>query len=73
MKLKLLYLGIATTLSLSFFILKGDNYKVDLCHFPPGNPQNAQTIRISMPAVTAHLSLHSKDYIGKCQEFEPEN
>ncbi len=72
MRLKLLYLGIATSLSLSFFILKADNRKVDLCHVPPGNPENAHTINIPLPAVTAHLALHSGDYLGKCSEFEPE-
>jgi hypothetical protein len=71
MRLKLLYLGIATTISLSFFILKADNNKVDLCHVPPGNPENAHTINIALPAVTAHLALHSDDYLGKCSEVEP--
>jgi len=69
MRLKLLYLGIAASLSFGFFILKADNDKVDLCHFLSGNPENAQTIHIALPAVTAHLTLHKQDYLGKCGEI----
>jgi len=71
MRLKLLYLGIATSLFLSFFILKADHHKVDLCHVPPGNPENVHTINIALPAATAHLALHSGDYLGKCGEEVP--
>ena len=73
MRLKLLYLGIATSLSLSFFILKADHHKVDLCHVPSGNPENTQTISITLPAVTAHLALHKGDYLGKCENGEIPN
>ena len=30
--------------------------KVDLCHIPPGNPQNAHVIRVGHPAYDAHLA-----------------
>ncbi|MGD9491926.1 MAG: carboxypeptidase-like regulatory domain-containing protein [Bacteroidales bacterium] len=37
---------------------------VTICHFPPGNPSNMQTITISINALPAHLA-HG-DYIGSC-------
>jgi hypothetical protein len=42
--------------------------KVLLCHVPPGNPENAQTICISPNAIPAHLSNHSGDYCGECKD-----
>jgi len=39
--------------------------KVDVCHIPPGNPENAHTITISENAVAAHLE-HG-DHIGPCE------
>lgn len=38
---------------------------VTICHIPPGNPNNPQTITISINALPAHLA-HG-DYIGTCQ------
>ena len=38
--------------------------KVTLCHKPPGNPANAQTITVGQAAVAAHLA-HG-DYLGAC-------
>lgn len=40
------------------------NGKVDICHYPPGNPNNPQSINVSTNAVKAHLA-HG-DYIGNC-------
>jgi len=42
--------------------------KVDVCHIPPGNPDNAHTITISENAVSAHLD-HG-DRLGAC-DSEP--
>ncbi|MBW8049089.1 MAG: hypothetical protein FVQ77_01865 [Cytophagales bacterium] len=39
--------------------------KVLICHIPPGNPDNPQTICISSNAVPAHLTNHG-DYLGQC-------
>jgi hypothetical protein len=39
--------------------------KVSLCHFPPGNPANAQTLCIDRSAVPAHLTNHG-DRCGPC-------
>jgi hypothetical protein len=40
------------------------HHKVDICHVPPGNPDNARTISVSANAVAAHLA-HG-DYLGEC-------
>ena len=42
--------------------------KVDVCHIPPGNPDNAHTITISENAVSAHLD-HG-DHLGACDPAE---
>lgn len=52
------------------------NNKVDVCHIPPGNPDNAHTINVSENSVSAHLN-HG-DYLGVCTtsaaaEFYPCN
>lgn len=39
-------------------------HHVTICHFPPGNPANAHTIRVGAPAVPAHLA-HG-DHLGPC-------
>jgi cysteine-rich repeat protein len=43
---------------------KGD--MVEVCHIPPGNPQNAHTICISPNAVDTHIQQHG-DYCGPCK------
>jgi hypothetical protein len=40
------------------------NPKVEVCHFPPGNPDNFHTIRISENALAAHLA--HDDLVGSC-------
>ena len=39
--------------------------KITICHLPPGNPANPQTITISPNALDAHLA-HG-DYVGPCK------
>ena len=41
----------------------GDD-KVQICHRPPGNPDNEHTITVGNAAVPAHLA-HG-DYVGAC-------
>ena len=41
-----------------------DGHHVTICHFPPGNPGNAHTIRVGAPAVPAHMA-HG-DHLGSC-------
>ena len=40
--------------------------RVTICHVPPGNPENAHTITVSVRAVPAHLA-HG-DHCGPCEE-----
>ena len=42
--------------------------KVDVCHIPPGNPDNAHTITISENALSAHLD-HG-DLVGACDSAQ---
>jgi hypothetical protein len=42
----------------------GDPVSVTLCHIPPGNPANAQTIEVAPAAVAEHLA-HG-DLLGEC-------
>ncbi len=42
--------------------------KVYVCHLPPGNPANVQTICISVNAVPAHVPLHGGDHLGRCDQ-----
>lgn len=44
----------------------GNNAKVYLCHVPPGNAGNPQTLSISVNAVASHLTQHSGDRLGTC-------
>ncbi|NPC46780.1 hypothetical protein D7Y27_08025 [Corallococcus sp. AB004] len=48
----------------------GGNTGITLCHIPPGNPANAHTITVGVPAVAAHL--RHGDTVGACDdEGEP--
>ncbi|MDH3277980.1 MAG: PKD domain-containing protein [Nitrosopumilus sp.] len=44
-------------------------HKVDICHRPPGNPNNAHTISIGQSAVIAHLGHGDK--LGECDDNDP--
>ena len=39
--------------------------KITICHIPPGNPENAHLITISINALQTHLEQHG-DQIGDC-------
>ena len=41
--------------------------KVLICHIPPGNPENAHTICVGAPAVSAHEAHHG-DPVGPCDD-----
>ena len=43
-----------------------ESKKIEICHVPPGNPDNAHTLSISVNAMRAHLA-HG-DYIDECAE-----
>lgn len=42
--------------------------KVYICHVPPGNPDNPQTLSISVNAVPAHIPGHDGDHLGRCDQ-----
>jgi hypothetical protein len=42
--------------------------KVYLCHVPPGNPGNPQTLSISVNAVPGHIPGHEGDHLGSCNQ-----
>ncbi len=43
--------------------------KVEICHLPPGNPTNTNTLSVSINAIPAHLA-HG-DYLGSCGLCSP--
>lgn len=54
--------------------LKKDESKIciEICHLPPGNPENGKDMVIPLEALKAHLNHGSdhhldKDFLGKCQ------
>lgn len=65
MKRKLIYLGIIAFFAIGILFAK--NHKVDICHIPPGNPENAHTINVSKIAARVHVLLHGDSY-GSCDE-----
>jgi predicted extracellular nuclease len=54
----------AATVCVVDVVCGNNNHKVVLCHVPPGNPGNAQTICIAPSAVATHLANGS--YLGAC-------
>lgn len=42
--------------------------KVYVCHVPPGNNSNPQTLEISVNAVSSHIGAHSQDRLGSCAQ-----
>jgi hypothetical protein len=46
-----------------------NNNKVILCHVPPGNPNNPQTICVAASAIPSHLANHPGDCIGPCSLY----
>lgn len=53
-------------LSIEFGSLPEDEDRVELCHIPPGNPQNRHNITVGSSAVATHLA-HG-DYLGQCRD-----
>ncbi len=65
-------MGCNTTCSITICVLDVRVPKtcgsVYLCHVPPGNPANPQTLSISVNAVEAHLKNHAGDHLGQCNQ-----
>jgi hypothetical protein len=40
--------------------------KIVICHRPPGNPSNAQTLTLSPSGAQHHLANHPDDTLGPC-------
>jgi len=45
--------------------------EVEICHIPPGNPDNAHTISVSEKAAAKHIENHG-DTLGPCDDGLPE-
>jgi len=65
--------GISTTCSITICVLDirvpESNGKVYVCHTPPGNPTNVQTLSISVNAVSAHIfNPGHGDHLGRCDQ-----
>ncbi len=55
-----------STSDLESYPVDYESKKIEICHVPPGNPDNAHTLSISVNAMRAHLA-HG-DYIDECAE-----
>jgi hypothetical protein len=60
-----------TTISSATVACGNNGQKVILCHVPPGNPNNPQTLCIAPTAVPAHLANHPGDCVGSCSLYYP--
>jgi hypothetical protein len=65
--------GCKTTCSITICVIDvrdlsapANNPKVIICHVPPGNPNNTQTLSVGISAVPAHVGLHGGDKLGSC-------
>jgi len=63
--------GCTTTCSITICVLDirvegTDGKKVYICHAPPGNPGNGQTLAVNVNSVKEHLLSHANDKLGKC-------
>ena len=46
------------------------NECIEICHVPPGNPDNAHTICVNENAVDAHIGRHGGDFFGQCDQCD---
>jgi hypothetical protein len=63
--------GCTTTCSITICVLDirviGTNgKKIYICHSPPGNNGNPQTLSVNINSVAAHLENHPDDKLGQC-------
>ena len=45
--------------------------KITICHIPPGNGGNPQTLCVAVNAVNNHVGSHGGDYLGACGAVSP--
>lgn len=50
----------------SLYTLGAAQKNTELCHFPPGNPDNFHTILVGPKAADKHVENHSGDFFGAC-------
>ncbi|MCP4247472.1 MAG: hypothetical protein GY778_10530 [bacterium] len=53
------------TFRLEFGKLRSQETRIELCHIPPGNPENRHTITVGASSAEVHLA-HG-DYLGECE------
>ncbi|MGV6844778.1 MAG: hypothetical protein ACWA42_01460 [Lutibacter sp.] len=70
MRTKLISIVAGASIVASAVIFKPED-KVEICHYPPGNVENPQSISVDLVAVPSHVLLHG-DTLGKCG-YEPED
>ena len=63
--------GCTTTCNITICVLDirvpgTDGKKVYICHAPPGNPGNGQTLAVNVSSVKDHLLSHAGDKLGQC-------
>ncbi len=63
--------GCTSTCSITICVLdirvpETDGKKVYICHAPPGNPGNGQTLPVNTGSVNDHLKNHPGDKLGQC-------
>src|SRR5258705_1524970 len=63
--------GCTTTCSITICVLDirvpgTDGKKIYICHAPPGNPGNGQTLAVNVSSVKDHLLNHANDKLGQC-------
>ena len=46
---------------------------IAICHVPPGNPNNAMTKCLPIPAAMQHVPMHAGDYLGACGNIATRN
>jgi len=57
-------LSISTEKEINLLAMVDNGEKIVICHVPPGNPENAHSIEVSINSLDAHLA-HG-DSIGAC-------
>jgi hypothetical protein len=68
MKKYFLLLGAAGVVLIAFAFTTQSGEKHTICHVPPGNEANAQTLTLSAQGAGNHLDNHCADYCGPCEE-----
>jgi len=57
--------AIFLSVALGMAFAGGGQTKIEMCHMPPGNPNNGHTLSVGNPAMPDHMA-HG-DYYGSCE------